>query len=338
MNLKPQAMRARLEAPDADTRLYLLHGPDEASANELAGRLAKSLGDGAERVDFDGGFLKNNPGRLADEAASMSLFGDRRYIRVSGAGEECLEAFTLLLAAERAGNPVVAIAPTVKKSGKIVKLAEGARTAAACAFYVPEGQEAVRMVQGIARDHGLRLGAHVGERLLAATGGDRAILAQEIEKLALFVDASPDNPIDADLDAIEAIGADLDESGMFAAIEAVIGGDAPGAAAALHLVSAENANIPMLRQLVRRLMALAEMRREVDGGEGIEAVVERNRVFWKEKPNVVKALRKWSSPQLARAIDRVRAAERAIVAPSNAGTILAEGECLAIARAAARFG
>ena len=48
-------------------------------------------------VDLESSALKSNPGRLADEAASMSLFGGARHIRITGVGDECLEAFTLLL-------------------------------------------------------------------------------------------------------------------------------------------------------------------------------------------------------------------------------------------------
>lgn len=331
-------MRARLEAPDADTRLYLLHGPDEAGAHALAAMLGKALGAGVERIDFDGAMLKGNPGRLTEEAASPSLFGEQRYIRISAAGEESLEALTLLLAAERTVYPVVAIAPTVRKTAKIVKLAEGARHAAACACYVPEGAEATRMITAMAREQGLRLGPHVADHLLSATGGDRAVVAQELEKLALFLDAAPDRPADADLDAILAIGADLADDGMFAAIQAIVSGDARTAGAELGTIAADNATIPMLRQLARRLMTLAEMRAEVECGDSVESVIERHRIFWKEKPATVQALRKWSSPQLARAIERIRATERAAVAPANAGPILAEQDCLAIARTAARFG
>jgi DNA polymerase-3 subunit delta len=106
MKASAAQIRAALDAPKPDTRLYLLHGPDEAGAAELAGRLARALGPDTERIDIDSKELRSSPGRLADEAASMSLFGGARLIRVTGADEFAVEAITLLLAAERAGNPV----------------------------------------------------------------------------------------------------------------------------------------------------------------------------------------------------------------------------------------
>ena len=56
------------------TRLFLLHGPDDAGAMEYAARLGRAMGADVERIDLDGPALKANPGRLADEAASISLW------------------------------------------------------------------------------------------------------------------------------------------------------------------------------------------------------------------------------------------------------------------------
>ena len=93
MKANARDIRTALERPSPDIRLYLLHGPDGSAAAELAGVLAKAMGAEAERVDLDGAQLRSDPARLADEAASLSLFGGARYIRVSPAGEECLDAF-----------------------------------------------------------------------------------------------------------------------------------------------------------------------------------------------------------------------------------------------------
>jgi len=73
-------------AGGSDIRLYLLHGPDEAGARDIATRLARAMGPDAERVDLEPALLKSSPGRLADEAASLSLFGTARHIRITGLG------------------------------------------------------------------------------------------------------------------------------------------------------------------------------------------------------------------------------------------------------------
>ena len=337
MKANANQLRAALDAPDADFLLYLLHGPDEAGAVELAQRLARAMGPEAERIDIESAVLRGDPGRLADEAASISLFGGARHIRVNGAGEEALEALTLLLDAEQAGNPVVAIAPGVRTSARIVKLAQGSPHAMAFACYVPDGAEADRMVAQIARDHGLRTTGDTARRLASASGGDRAIVAREIEKLALYLDAGPDRPGEIDDAALDAIGADLGEAEMGRAIAAAVTGDVAAVGPELaRLTEAGVSPIPLLRGLVRRLMTIAELRAEVDAGASVDAVMERNRVFFREKAATARAVRAWPPPRIDDAIGRLRAAERAIMAPATAGDVLAEHAFLAVARLAAR--
>src|SRR3546814_2532017 len=58
-----------------------------------------------------------------------------------------------------------------------------------------------------------------------ASGGDRAIVAREIEKIALFLDAGADRPGEIDDAALDAIGADLGDAEMSRAIAAAVGGD-----------------------------------------------------------------------------------------------------------------
>jgi DNA polymerase-3 subunit delta len=328
-------IRAAVDKPDPAVRLYLFHGPDEAGAAELAERLARALGPDAERVDLDMKALREQPGRLADEAASLSLFGGARYVRLSGIEEAAGEAIGLLLGAERAGSPVIAIGPGLKASGKLVKTAIATPAALAFACYVPEGIDAVRLATTVAREHGLRLTGDVPQRLAAATGGDRAILAREIEKLALYLDAAPERPRDADGDALDAIGADLGDTELFHAIDAVLDGRVAQVGTELAGLG-DGIAVPLMRQLSRRLITLAELRSDMDKGASVDEVLEKHRVFFREKAATGRALRRWNAAQIARAIQRVRETERALMHSGTAGEVLAEAECTAIARAAAR--
>ncbi len=335
MKASAAQIRAAVDKPNPATRLYLFHGPDESGAAELAERLARALGPEVERVDLDMKALREQPGRLADEAASMSLFGGVRYVRITGVEEGAGEAIALLLGAEQAGNPVIAIGPGLKASGKLVKTAIAAPTALTFACYVPEGIDAARLATTVAREHGLRLTGDVPQRMAAATGGDRAILSREIEKLALFLDAAPDRPRDADGAALDAIGADLGDTELFHAIEAVLDGRVAEVGTELAQLG-DGTAIPLLRQLARRLITLAELRGDMDKGASVDEVLEKHRVFFREKAATGRALRRWNAGQIARAIDRVRQTERALMHSGSAGEVLAEAECTAIARAAAR--
>uniref|UniRef100_UPI0035CB8EAF DNA polymerase III subunit delta n=1 Tax=uncultured Sphingomonas sp. TaxID=158754 RepID=UPI0035CB8EAF len=324
-----------IDGGSSDIRLYVLHGPDEAGARDLAARLARSMGPEAERVDLEPSLLKSNPGRLADEAASMSLFGTARYIRVAGAGEESVAACTLLLAAERAGNPVVLIAPGAKGTSALVKLATSDPRAMACVFYVPEGGEADKIATSIAREQGLRTTGGTATRIALAAAGDRAVMTRELEKIALYLDAAPERPRELDDAALDAIGADLGDSEMSRAIDAAIAGGPDTLGEELARLNVAGVSpIPLLRQLVRRLMSLAELRGEIDNGASPGTVIER--VFFRERAATATALRIWSSVKISEAIDLIRRAERATMAPGNAGSVLSDAAMVGVARMAAR--
>lgn len=328
---------AALGAPSPDVRLYLLHGPDESGAADLGSRLARALGPEVERIDLEGATLKADPARLADEAASLSLFGGVRFIRVSNMGEESADAVAGLLDAAQAGNPVLAIAPGVKASGRLVKLAVGSPRAMAHACYIPDGANADRLVAAIARDHGLRTTGDTARRLASASGGDRAIVTREIEKLALYLDAGVDRPSEIDDAALDAIGADLGEAEMGRAVDAAIDGRTGDIGPELkRLDEAGISPIPVLRALVRRLMTLAELAADVAAGGSIADVVDRHRVFFREKASTERALRHWSPMRLSQAIDGVRQAERALMASASAGPVVAEHAMLGVARLGSR--
>lgn len=337
MKASETRIKQALDRPPADIRLYLLYGPDEAGALALAERLGRAMGPEAERVDLDGAALKGDTARLADEAASLSLFGGARYIRVTGVGDESTGAVETLLGAEHAGNPVVMIAPSLKGTSRLVKRALDADTALATACYVPIGEAAEALAGQLAREHGLRMAGGAARRLVQATGGDRAVMGQELEKLSLYLDAGPDRPQQLDDEALDAVGADLAETEMSEIVEAVVAGRSAELGAALRrLGEAGGSPIPWLRQLARRLGALAEMRADVAAGGDIGAVIKRHRVFFREEAATAAALRRWTPEALAEAQRRVRRVERSIMASGTAGEVLADQAMLGMAERARR--
>lgn len=331
-----KAANGQLPKLRPDLRLYLFHGSDEAGASELAKGLAAML-PGAERVDLDGATLRKEPGRLADEAASASLFGEARLIRAQPIGEESLEALAILLDASHADAPVIAVAPTVRSTAKIVKLANEHPRALSIACYPPTDEQLERTVATVLTGHGLRPAPGVAQRLVEAGGGDRAVIAREAEKLALYLDAAPDRPRDVATADLDAIGADLGEAELAAAVGALVDGQAGALGAALLRLDEGGASaIPWLRAVARRLIALAEMRAEIARGQAADAVMKRNRVHFREEASTAHALRRWTPAMLADALDRLRQAERAVMAPANAGAVLGERAAVGLAAALER--
>lgn len=325
---------AALDRPPADIRLYLLYGPDEAVAQGYVMRLAKAMGAAAERVDLDGPTLRGDPARLADEAAAISLFGGARFVRVTGAGEESLEAANALLQAEQGGNPAIMLAPTVKATGKLVKAALDSDRALVFACYPPNARDAAGIVTEAARGEGLRLSPAAVQRIVRASDGDRAVMLREVEKLALYLDAAPDRPADADDAALDAIGAEIAEGEIGEIVLAATAGEVPALVAALRRMNGPDASpIPVLRALGRRLLTLAEIRAAVDDGENVEQVMKRHRIFWREEAATANAIRRWTLPALVAAQRAARRTEREVIAAGPAGRAVADTFLLRLARA-----
>lgn len=334
MKVTEPRLKAALDRPPADIRLYLLHGPDESTAMALSARLAKALGEEAERVDLEPATLRGDPARLSDEAASISLFGGARFIRVTGAGDESAEAVEALLSAEQAGNPAVMIAPTVKATSKLVKAAIDSDRAMAFACYPPNARDAAGVVNDLARAEGLRLSPAATQRVVRASDGDRAVMAREVEKLALYLDAAPDRPADADEAALDAIGADIAEGEIGEIVLAVTAGDVLAVVDALRRMNGADASpIPILRALGRRLVMLVEMRSAVEAGEGVDQVMKRHRVFWKEEAATAAAVRRWKAADLIAAQAQARVTERAVIAAGATGRVIADAFLVRLARA-----
>ena len=338
-----KASRAQVEkalkAPAA-TRFFLLHGPDDSGSRALARLLGAGMGADAERTDLTGAELKADPARLADEAASISMFGGARWILVDPAGDETVPAVEALLEVPAAGNPVILLAGSLKPASKLLKLALAAPAALAFASYPPDARDADRLAAELGRAEGLILRPDVARRIAETCGGNRALIAQELAKYALHAGASPEAPKAIDHDLIDALGADSDEGDLSRLVDSAAGGDAAGLEAELARLHAEGQEgITLLRAMLRRMSLLARLRAEVEQGSSPSAVMASSgkSLFWKEKDEIGRQLARWRADLIAKAMSRLLEAERQVKASGGVGPLAADEELFAICRQAARL-
>jgi DNA polymerase III subunit delta len=332
-----QSIGRAVEQPNRDIRFYLFHGPDDAQSRGLGQRLIDALG--ASKFIVAAGAVKSDPASLADEAGAMSLFGGPRAIWIDPAGDEILPGVEAVLETVAGESPVIAIAGALRKTSGLLKLAEASPVALAFAAYVPEGHDAERMVIDLGRRFGLKVAPPVAARLARQCGNDQAIVVQELQKLALFIDASPHAPKELDHEAIDAVGADSAEGDYSRLADLALAGDVAGFGAELsQLPPGGSEAIPVVRSLQRRLLMLAPARARVERGERVDAVMTSlaKFLFWKDKSAVTKMLTQWDAEHLARISERAGLLERALMlSPAPQQEALGE-ELLAIAREARR--
>ncbi len=89
--LKAHEVERFLRRPDIEAGILLVYGPDTGLVRETAQKLVRYYtGDdptGMGLATLDGSELDSEPGRLLTEARTSSLFGERRVVRVRGAGK-----------------------------------------------------------------------------------------------------------------------------------------------------------------------------------------------------------------------------------------------------------
>jgi DNA polymerase-3 subunit delta len=325
-----------VDQPESKVRFYLLHGPDEAQSRALGERLVAALG--ASRYLIAASSVKSDPATLGDEAGAMSLFGGKRVIWIEPAGDEIVAGVEALLEANSVESPVVAIAGVLRKTSALLKLAESSPSALAFAAYLPEGADAERMVIDVGRRVGLKISPPVAARIADSAENDQAIVFQELQKLALYLDAAPESPKELDSEAIDAVGAELSEGDVPRLADLALAGEMAELADQLALLPHGAEGIPIVRALQRRLLQVAPARARIERGERPDAVMASfsKSLFWKDKGLLQRLLSLWDSRRLATISERAGKLEREMMfSPVPTQEALGE-ELLAIARAAKR--
>lgn len=316
-----EALRA-LDTPNARIRLYLLYGPDEAGSEALAVRFARGMGAGAERVDLDGPTLSRDPARLSDEACAISMFGDKRWIRVQPAGDETASAVEALLANEASGDPVVLVAGNLRKNARLLALCESRPDVLCIISYALDARSGEQAALAMAREQGLMLAPELARRLVALSSGERGLLASEIDKLSLYLDASPEAPRQATAEALDALAAEGGEQHLFKAAGVILSGNLRGAE---HEVARLRQNGGSLAGLLRLTLSRAVQIAQAQSGVG-----------WSGGRDADDPSRQWSPEAIGRAIHRLADAERAGRLQRGVGETVMARELFAVARMAAR--
>lgn len=322
-----------------DIRLFLIFGQDESAIAAMASTMAANMGPEAEAVDIDSAKLRGDPALLADEAASTSLFGDIRFIRLNFLRDEGLDAVENLLSAEQAGNPVIATAGNLTKGSKLRRLAEGSPRAMAYICYPPSEAEATDHILSLARIAGLKLDRALAAQIARYTGQDRRLAASEIEKLSLYHDASPERPVLVEAAAFTALAAETSEEDVNALINRVMAGEVRALGRQLADARAVGVDaVRITRAMQRRAALLAGLRAKVDGGAQPGALIRATKsIFWKEQGEHETQLKCWTSPRLAGLMGHLIEVEQKIMAlGADLGSVLLEEELARIARSAAR--
>ena len=322
-------------------RVHFFCGPDEAGASAAIAKLIADMPEPGERLELSGGDLKADPSRLVDEARSTSLFGDRRHILARVSGEDAHDALaTYGELADRGevenGWPIFIVATNATDKSRSAKLLIKRADSLVAMFYPPDLRSVTADVRAMADAAGLRLNGGLAETIARAANTDVRLAASEVEKIALYLDASPQSPKTADQSTFDEIGAKTEEDGFMPLVNAALSGEVkrlPGELARMKEVSLNAVGVCLA--LERRAAQLASLSSRLRPGDDIGGFLKAERVFFKEHREIADQLKRWSGGKLDRLVPRLTQLHRNLLSNSQTADLLLAQELTQIARYAA---
>ena len=311
---KAHEVDAWLARPDPNITIVLIYGPDRGLVAERArlfvSRSGIALDDAFSLVRLDASEIERDPGRLIDEAGTVSMFSERRliWVRDAGAHKGFAEAVKALAATPLADAIVLIEAGDLKKGSALRSAAESARAAIALPCYADDGRSMDAVIDDAMQKAGVSLGLEARQALKRNLGGDRLASRSEIEKLLLY--AAGGNTITLD-DVLAATG-DASSTTADAVVDAAMLGKITELDAAFsRFVSSGNQLFPLLNTALRQFQSLDAMRGAMDKSDrsaGAVIASARPPVFFARRGTVETALSRWPRPSIAQALDRLQGA------------------------------
>ena len=347
MKIAPARADRFCAAPDAGIRLVLIYGPNEglvrARAEACVRAVAGAADDPFRVATLDALALRDEPGRLADEAAALSFTGGRRVVRLRGVTDSLLPAFrTCLALPDAADSLVVAEAGPLTPRSRLRLLCEREKSLAALPCYDESADSAARLIETLCARRGLAVEPETVGWLAERLGSDSRQIENEIEKLSVYLGGAGRKGAGADAGALtmEVARACVGDAAV-AAVDSIARLAAAGDLERLDRALARAfyggvQPVTVLRAVARRLMRLHLATAALERGDGPAQAMGALRppVYPRERPSFADEMARWSSVRAARALRRLTAAERDCKIAGGAPEGICRQALFAIARAA----
>jgi DNA polymerase-3 subunit delta len=297
-----------LSAPPGGVRGFLFYGSDGlqilARAEALVTVLAKKAGPDCEVIRLQDTDAAAASDRIATELNTGSLFGGTKIIWLTHLSVKAHAAVLEAIAAPIEGAFLIAQAPDLKKSHKLVQTFEDAAYLAAISCY---GEDRDSVIAGI-RDHVLSLGCEIdadAASLVAARCDFSALLARS-EALKLVTYAGPAHRITS-TDVDDCL-IDQQSAGIAEVIDHALDGEGRKAILAFERFMAVEQNVtPIFVVLSSSLLRLYAVRTAVDAGTPVMQAIKELRppVFFKQQDTLAAQVRGWPTHALLGVLRRL---------------------------------
>ena len=339
MKLKSNEIAGFIRRPPDSVGAVLIYGADGGQVREVSDKIGKTivedLSDPFQVADLTPEALKDEPSRVADEAAAISLTGGRRLVRLRGATDTVTAAAELALNAETGDSMIIIEAGALEARSKLRKLFETSKNAAAIPCYLDSGAGLDAVIRETLGSFEVRATPDAHAYMMEHLGGDRRVTRSELEKLALYVGKGGE----ANLADTQSMVGDSSALALDQIAIAVASGDITAADRLLRRGYADGLNpVGVLRAAIRHFQRLHRAASHIAAGDSADQAVQKLRppIFFAVKPAFMAQLRSWPIQRLRLALTRLSEAETLCKSTGTPDLSVAGQTLLGLAYSAAR--
>lgn len=323
MRLRPDQLSQNLSNPLLP--IYIVSGDETLLVQECCDQIRQTCrkqGFSREVLHVESGFDWNE---LLASAAAMSLFAERQLIELrmptGKPGDAGGKALTEYATNASPDNVLLIICNKLESASTRTKWYKNVEAAGASVQCWPiDITQLPRWIGQRLSQLGLKADNDALQMLAERVEGNLLAAAQEIEKLRLYFDSETDGDV-IDTETITAAVADNARYDVFGLVDRALEGNISSSLKSLQGLKAEGTEPPVLLwALSRELRTLYHCAEQIEQGNGIDRVLQAQRVWDKRKNLVKKALRRLSLKQLTSMIKTANSIDRSIKGLSKENT------------------
>lgn len=310
----------------AAVRAVLIYGPDAGQVDEFCDVAVDRLEiDKDNLFALDSNDLREKQDALFAEACSPSMFGGKKMVIISNAGDSDAKQIADLIEHPSLGATVLITAGELRAGGGLRSLFEGGDAIAALPCYTDDARSLAALIQKDLFAAGItQIMPDAMGYMTSHLGGDRGITRSFLRKIALYVDDKKT----VELEDVEKCLPDTGAADTDEFLFSLTAGHIHQTMTALDRLFYDNAESNMLVRMLdthfKRLMT---------------AVVEGQmpRLFWKVADKFNLAVKIWPESEIAAVLVRLNELEKQLRTTGMPGEILLRDFALKLSVRAAKL-
>ena len=308
-------------------RAVLIYGPDAGQVDEYCDLAVKKLEiDRDNLFALDSDDLHDKQDALFAEACSPSMFGGRKMVLISNAGDACAKQIAELVAHSGLCATVVVAGGDLRAGGGLRSMFEDASDMAALPCYTDDARTLATLIRNeLSASAGIQqITPDAMAYMTSHLGGDRGITRGFLTKIALYVD---DKRI-VELSDVEKCLPDTGAADMDDFLFSLIAGHIQQTMTALDRLMYDNKDSNMLLRVLD--MHFKRLQNAVVNGQ-------LPRLFWKVEDKFKMAMKIWPESEITAVLIRLNELERQLRTKGMPDEILLRDFALKLSMRAAKL-